>query len=43
MTDVAHEPSEDCPCGPTVIPVERDDGSIGWLYLHHRLEPREGE
>lgn len=31
----------DCPCGPTVEPVPRDDGSIGWHVLHHSLDNRE--
>lgn len=33
--------SEDCVCGPTVRPVMHDDGSIGWLILHHALDGRE--
>ena len=28
---------EDCVCGPTVQPVERDDGSYGWVLVHHAL------
>lgn len=31
----------DCPCGPTVKPVERDDGSMGWVHIHHSLDGRE--
>lgn len=31
----------DCPCGPTDIPVERDDGSFGWVVSHHSLDGRE--
>ncbi len=31
----------DCPCGPEVQPVERDDGSMGWLQVHHALDGRE--
>lgn len=31
----------DCPCGPAVQPVKRDDGSCGWLYVHHSLDGRE--
>lgn len=31
----------DCLCGPTVQPVERDDGSFGWLIIHHSLDGRE--
>lgn len=30
-----------CVCGPEVEPVERDDGSIGWLIVHHSLDGRE--
>lgn len=35
------EHREDCPCGPVVEPVERADGSFGWLYVHHALDGRE--
>lgn len=31
----------DCPCGPRTTPVERDDGSIGWVITHHSLDGRE--
>lgn len=31
----------DCVCGPTVQPVERGDGSMGWLIVHHSLDGRE--
>lgn len=37
---VAHE-DEGCPCGPRVEPVKRDDGSMGWLVVHHSLDGRE--
>lgn len=30
-----HDPGETCSCSPTVIPVERVDGSIGWVFGHH--------
>lgn len=30
-----------CVCGPTDEPVERDDGSCGWLVVHHSLDGRE--
>jgi hypothetical protein len=33
--------SGDCPCGPDTIPVQRADGSIGWLTVHHSLDGRE--
>lgn len=32
---------ERCVCGPTTEPVERDDGSFGWLVTHHSLDGRE--
>jgi hypothetical protein len=38
---VDHEDSDECPCGPTVEPVPRDDGSVGWLVIHHSLDGRE--
>jgi len=38
---IRHEVTEDCPCGPTLNPVHRDDGSYGWLYVHHSLDGRE--
>lgn len=31
----------DCICGPVLEHVERDDGSDGWLYMHHSLDGRE--
>ncbi|WP_405375969.1 MULTISPECIES: hypothetical protein [unclassified Microbacterium] len=30
-----------CPCGPRTEPVERDEGTIGWVELHHSLDGRE--
>jgi len=38
---VVHELDEDCVCGPRVDPVERADGSIGWIHTHHSLDGRE--
>lgn len=39
---IAHDvQSDDCPCGPTTEPVERDDGTVGWLVVHHSLDGRE--
>lgn len=40
---VPHKHAEDCPCGPTTEPVERDDGSMGWVVIHHSLDGRERE
>jgi hypothetical protein len=31
----------DCLCGPTTEPVFREDGSNGWLVVHHSLDGRE--
>lgn len=31
----------DCVCWPEVRPVEREDGSMGWLLVHHSLDGRE--
>lgn len=31
----------DCICGPFVQPVKHDDGSMGWLLVHHSLDGRE--
>lgn len=30
-----HQDADVCPCRPTVIPVERGDGSMGWVYAHN--------
>lgn len=30
-----------CVCGPEERPVKRDDGSVGWLLVHHSLDGRE--
>lgn len=38
---IEHVDSDECLCGPTTEPVERDDGSIGWLVVHHSLDGRE--
>lgn len=38
---IEHEADGGCPCGPTSEPVERVDGSIGWLLIHHSLDGRE--
>lgn len=31
----------ECLCGPTTKPVPRDDGSMGWIVVHHSLDGRE--
>ena len=38
---IEHALSDDCLCGPRTEPVQRDDGSMGWLYVHHSLDGRE--
>lgn len=38
---VEHESDDDCVCGPTTQPVQRDDGSTGWLMIHSSLDGRE--
>lgn len=35
------ESGDDCVCGPRAETVLRDDGSIGWLIVHHSLDGRE--
>ena len=35
------EVDDECPCGPDVEAVFRDDGSNGWLITHHSLDGRE--
>ena len=44
MNDVIeHDTSADdaCVCGPEPRPVKREDGSVGWLIVHHSLDGRE--
>lgn len=33
--------TDDCVCVPVVEPVERVDGSYGWVAKHHSLDGRE--
>lgn len=41
---VEHETDcDDCVCGPTIEAVFREDGSNGWLILHHSLDGREAD
>lgn len=42
---VEHEWDDDgdCPCGLDVQPVERDDGTIAWVYVHNALDGRDLE
>lgn len=41
LDDLIDHPDGDCPCGPTVEPVPRPDGSFGWVETHHSLDGRE--
>lgn len=45
ITDqIGHDTSTtepDCACGPEVRPVTQEDGSMGWLLVHHSLDGRE--
>lgn len=39
---MSHELEEDdCPCGPTNEGIRREDGSYGWVIVHHSLDGRE--
>lgn len=40
---IEHDTSgeEDCICGTDTEPVEREDGSMGWLVSHYSLDGRE--
>lgn len=39
---IEHEDEgEDCPCGPRVEAVFREDGSNGWIVVHNALDGRE--
>ncbi|WP_435233347.1 hypothetical protein [Micromonospora aurantiaca (nom. illeg.)] len=40
---IAHDSSggQDCVCGPTTKPVKAEDGSMGWMVVHHSLDGRE--
>jgi hypothetical protein len=41
---VEHDTSgeQDCICGAETEAVFREDGTNGWLVLHHSLDGREG-
>ena len=38
---VTHDVDDDCICGPSTQIVIRDDGSSGWVIVHHSLDGRE--
>lgn len=35
------DPTEDCICNPTMIPIKRPDGSMNWVIAHN--EPGQTE
>ena len=39
--DLTAHTDDDCPCGPRTDPVRREDGSMGWVVVHHSLDGRE--
>lgn len=39
--DLIEHEAADCICGPLTEAVFRDDGSNGWLTVHHSLDGRE--
>lgn len=39
--DIDHLLGADCACKPTCEPVEHEDGTVGWLYVHHSADGRE--
>lgn len=41
VDDVIEHGAVDCMCGPRTEPVRRDDGSVGWVVVHHSLDGRE--
>jgi hypothetical protein len=41
VNDLVDHTDDDCACGPSTQPVERTDGSVGWLVVHHSLDGRE--
>lgn len=36
-----HFADEDCGCAPRVEPVPREDGTVGWLYIHDAADGRD--
>jgi hypothetical protein len=41
VNDLVDHEVEDCICGPRTECVERPDGSIGFVVVHHSLDGRE--
>jgi hypothetical protein len=40
---IEHELTDDCACSPKSLPITRDDGSCGWVVMHHSLDGREAQ
>ncbi|WP_043778184.1 hypothetical protein [Rhodococcus sp. JVH1] len=38
---VGHSHDDDCACGAATEPVQRPDGTIGWVITHASLDGRE--
>jgi len=43
LNDLIDHGVEDCICGTTTEPCPREDGSMGWLVIHHSLDGRENQ
>lgn len=41
INDLIEHKDGECPCGPDIEAVFRNDGSNGWLYIHHSLDGKE--
>lgn len=41
VDDLIDHDAHDCVCGPTTVPVERTDGTVGFFVVHHSLDGRE--
>jgi hypothetical protein len=39
--DTSPESGDTCVCGPEIEPVERSDGTFGWVVMHGSLDGRE--
>jgi hypothetical protein len=36
-----HATQDNCGCSPQNVPVQREDGSVGWQVIHRALDGRE--
>lgn len=39
--DLIQHTDNECVCGPTPEPTRREDGVVGWRFVHHSLDGRE--